>query len=84
MSQVTPYAASQIVNVVLAENDIAPIPPQMMYNYTTARVRAGKVPLIPIGEDNKIDTSDLEVWVTKYVEKKMAARAAKSEENITA
>jgi hypothetical protein len=74
MSKVTPYAASQIVNVVLAENEIAPIPPQMMYNYTTARVRAGKVPLIPIDENNKIETSDLEAWTTKYVEKKMAAR----------
>ena len=84
MSKVTGYAASKVVNIVLAENNIAPIPPQMIYNYTTARVRAGKVPLIPIDEDNKIDLADLEVWVTKYVEKKLAARNEKAEENIEA
>ena len=85
MSKVTGYAASKVVNIVLAENNIAPIPPQMVYNYTTARVRAGKVPLIPIDADNKIDLADLEVWVTKYVEKKLAARETKmAEENIEA
>jgi len=81
MSAMSPYAASKVVNVVLEENSIAPIPPQMMYNYTTARVRAGKVPLIPINADNKIELADLEAWVTKYVTKKLSNIEAKLAEN---
>lgn len=69
---VTGYAASKVVNAVLTEAGLPTIPPQMVYNYTTARLRAGKAPLIPCDEAGRIDTADLEAWVTRYVAKKVA------------
>jgi hypothetical protein len=69
---VTGYAAAKIVNAVLTEAGLPAIPPQMVYNYTTARLRAGKAPLIACDAEGRIDTEALEAWVTKYVAKKVA------------
>lgn len=66
----TPYAAAKAVNQVLAAADLAPIPPQMMYNYTTARLRAGKNPLITCNAEGQIAPEDLQAWLTRYLSKK--------------
>lgn len=66
----TPYKAAQIVNATLAAAEIdKTIPPQMMYNYTTARVRAGKRPFIEVDEEGRITEKGLEVWLAKYLAK---------------
>jgi hypothetical protein len=77
MTNLTPYAAAKLVNAALIEAGIEKVlPPQMFYNYTTARVNKGKTPLIPTTEvDGKIfiaDT-DLAVWLQKYVAKNSPA-----------
>ena len=72
----TPYAAAKVVNAALAEAGLdKTIPAQMMYNYTTARVRAGKNPLIAVTEDGKITPEGLQEWLTKYLAKQLAATA---------
>lgn len=73
LTHVTPYAASKLVNAILDENNIKRIPPQMMYNYTTAKVNAGKNPLIAFTIEKGVEVKDLERWTKKYVEKKLAA-----------
>jgi hypothetical protein len=43
----------------------------MLYNYTSARVNAGKVPFIQYNADtNEVDLEDLMKWVQKYIAKK--------------
>jgi hypothetical protein len=69
-SSVTPYAAAKVVNAVLAAAGVdKTIPPQMMYNYTTARLRAGKAPLIACDADGRITREGLEAWLVKYLPK---------------
>jgi hypothetical protein len=73
---VTPYAAANIVNAALEEAELdVRIPPQMMYNYTSARLRKGKNPFIKTTlVDNKpqVDVEDLARWTEAYVAKKLA------------
>jgi len=73
----SPYQAAQKVNVILEAASLPLIPSQMMYNYTSAKVRAGKTPLIPVVEKDGrtyITSEALEAWVTKYVAKKLAPK----------
>jgi hypothetical protein len=76
-TQLTPYAAAKVVNEVLNTEGIDKVvPPQMMYNYTTGRIRAGKKPLIETVEvDGKvfIKADALQAWVVKYVAKQSAS-----------
>lgn len=66
----TPYKAAQLVNAALEEAGLDKrIPPQMMYNYTTARVRKGKAPFIAVDENGRITEEGLTAWMTKYLEK---------------
>ena len=69
----TPYAAAGIVNAALAEAGVEKtLPPQMLYNYTTARIRAGKAPLIETVEKDgrvMITEAGLGAWLTKYLAK---------------
>lgn len=66
----TPYAAAKFVNAKLEEAGLAKrIPAQMMYNYTTARVNAGKKPLIAFDIKKGVDQNDLERWTQAYVAK---------------
>ena len=66
----TPYRAAQIVNAALAANGIDKvIPPQMMYNYTTARIRQGKKPFIECDNEGKITEEGLKTWLVKYLAK---------------
>jgi hypothetical protein len=69
----TPYAAAKSVNAALEEAGLTKrIPPQMMYNYTSARVAAGKAPFIAWTAEDGIDREDLERWTTAYVAKQLA------------
>lgn len=66
----TPYAASKIVNARLKEEGLPTIPPQMMYNYTTARVNKGKAPFIEWSAEEGVNLTSLEEWTDKYISKK--------------
>lgn len=66
----TPYAASKIVNAVLEATEVDKVlPPQMFYNYTTARVRKGKSPFIEINDEGRITEDGLMKWTIKYLAK---------------
>ena len=70
---ITAYAAANLVNKALEESGIDKrIPPQMIYNYTTARVRKNKTPLIPIVQvEDKVfvEVKGFGEWLQKYLEK---------------
>lgn len=72
----TPYQAAKIVNAKLSEEGLKNIPPQMMYNYTSARVNAGKNPFIKFSIENGIDLEDLDRWTEKYIAKKKLANTS--------
>lgn len=66
----SPYGAAKLVNTALESAGLTKrIPPQMMYNYTTARVNAGKAPFIKWDAKNGVDRTDLERWTKAYVAK---------------
>jgi hypothetical protein len=66
----TPYAAAKIVNAALLEANVEKvIPPQMMYNYTTARIRKGKAPFIKTDAEGRITEAGLAEWLEKYLAK---------------
>jgi len=72
MTSYTPYAASKMINDQLAADGFEKIlPPQMFYNYTTARIRAGKTPMIACDEAGKISAEGLAAWYEKYVAKNL-------------
>lgn len=68
----TPYAAAKIVNAELKKRGIKPIPPQMMYNYTSAKLNEGKKPLIAFTRENGVDADDLQRWLKSYIAKKLS------------
>ena len=69
----TPYEAAKLVNAALKEAGVAkPIPPQMMYNYTSLRVRAGRKPAIAWTEKGGVDPEALATWTAKYVAMRVA------------
>lgn len=70
MTSMTPYKASKVVNSILEEMGVEKVlPPQMFYNYTTARVRKGKESFIALDGDLKITEEGLKVWLEKYLAK---------------
>ena len=73
----TPYGAAKFVNQVLTEAGLPSIPPQMMYNYTTARINKGKAPLIKCDASGAITLENLLEWLAKYLEKKGVSTATK-------
>lgn len=76
----SPYAAAGYVNTQLKEAGLEKrIPPQMMYNYTTARVRAGKKPFITWTPEEGVNRESLEKWTAAYVAKQKAALVTESE-----
>ena len=69
----SPYQATKLINAVLTEANLPSIPPQMMYNYTTARIKAGKATLIgTVIVDDKVYVTEqgLNEWLAKYLAKK--------------
>lgn len=74
----TPYSAAKFVNESLKKEGIDKvIPPQMMYNYTKARVNAGKTPFIKFDEKTGVDVKDLERWTKEYIAKKKVVTNSK-------
>ena len=72
-TSVTPYAAAKLVNAALEKANLSKrIPPQMMYNYTTARINKGKAPFIQVDEKGLVLVSSLNEWIEKYVAKQIA------------
>jgi len=74
VATVSPYKAAKIVNQLLLDAGVDKVlPPQMFYNYTTARIRAGKPSFIEVTEvgDNKfeITISGLNKWFEGYLAK---------------
>ena len=77
--------AARLVNAALAAHDVRDkkdaskvrvLPPQMFYNYTIGKVRAGERPLIKCEiVDGKvdIDREDLTRWARQYIAKAKAA-----------
>ena len=72
----TPYAASVAINAALTKAGLKNIPPQMIYNYTTARIRNNKAPFIEtvtIDGQVRVTEAGLAKWTKKYLAKKTAA-----------
>jgi hypothetical protein len=67
----TPYKAASLVNAELEKAGLSKrIPPQMMYNYTTAKVNAGKKPIIKYDPSTgEVDAADLKRWTKAYIAK---------------
>lgn len=69
----TPYKAAKYVNEELKKAGLDKrIPPQMMYNYTKARVNANKKPFIEFDEKNGVNEKSLVEWTKKYIAKQIA------------
>lgn len=79
-NSLTPYAAAKVVNAALKEAGLEKvIPPQMMYNYTKARLNKGKAPFIKYDEKKGVDPVDLKRWTEAYVAKQVAKATVTSE-----
>lgn len=66
----TAYGAAKLVNEALKERGVKKrIPPQMMYNYTHARVAEGKRPFIMYTKAKGVDRDDLNRWLGEYLDK---------------
>jgi uncharacterized protein (DUF2252 family) len=79
----TPYAAAKFVNEELKKVGIEKsIPTQMMYNYTSARMNAGKKPFIEYTIEEGINEDSLKNWTTKYIAKKVALAKTMGESRV--
>lgn len=66
----TAYGAAKLVNEALRSRGIDKrIPPQMMYNYTHARLAEGKRPFIHYTKSRGVDKNDLDRWLAEYLSK---------------
>ena len=84
-TSLSPYQAARLVNKALEEAGLSKrIPPQMMYNYTTSRVNAGKKPLIAFDLKTGVDRDALAKWTESYVAKQAAKEATPAEETVDA
>ena len=78
VTEVTPFGAHKLVNTSLKNHEnplinVLTIRPQMMYNYTSNRTNKGLKPFIPFNQTTgKILVTDLNVWITKYITKKLS------------
>ena len=66
------YAAAKYINEVLTNNSLKNVPPQMIYNYTSARIRVNQKPFIRVNEDGKLEKKDVDEWLSKYIAKKLS------------
>jgi hypothetical protein len=73
---VSVYGAAKVVNPILRELGVnqKDLPPQMFYNYTTARIRTGHNPAMETVQlengDYRITREGLDAWLVKYIERK--------------
>jgi hypothetical protein len=76
----TPYGAAKLVNARLEAEGLAKrVRPQMMHNYTYARIDAGEKPLIAASRETGVDREDLDRWFNQYLAKQFAALQEASE-----
>jgi len=75
-ANITPYECAKLANQRFSEEGLPSIPPQMMYNYTTAKVRAGKNPVggLVVTPEGLVTRESFQSWVDRYVTKKLADR----------
>ena len=72
----TAYQAAKQVNAALKEIGLSKrIPTQMMYNYTHAKVKDGKRPIIEYTTATGIDEEDFRRWLSLYLDKQMGVNA---------
>jgi outer membrane protein W len=82
---ISPYKAASIVNKMLADagvldsktGETKKLPPQMFYNYTIARIKAGVKPYIGtivIDGALKVDVRSLSAWTDRYIRKALAVQ----------
>lgn len=73
----SPYKAAKYVNSELENAGISKkIPPQMMYNYTVARINAGKKPFIAFDVNSGVNEEALKEWTKNYILKKKVLQEA--------
>ena len=85
MNTMTAYAAAKIVNAALEAAEVEKVlPAQMFYNYTTARLRADKKPLIACDENGRITEDGLNEWLAKYLVKQGVEVATSEDEEVNA
>jgi len=69
-SNITPFAAAKIANIVLAKNDLdIEIRPQMMYNYAAKNIIASNYATRSSDEKIYFDGASFKSWLDRYVEK---------------
>lgn len=71
----TAYAVTKLLNTVLIENDLKPVPPQMLYNYVAKS-------MIP-SSNKRISQSDADLFIATQLERRLA-KAAKLAEQLEA
>ena len=68
---ISPYKAAQVLNEILRANDVAEIPPQMIYNYVKKGVlRTYEIDGRKYVDENGTDTKDFAQWAIRYCTKK--------------
>ena len=68
-SNVTPFAAAKIANIVLRANDLdSEIRPQMMYNYAKRDIITSNYETRDEGEKIYFDGESFKAWLDRYVE----------------
>jgi hypothetical protein len=81
----TGYRAAQLANEALASVGLdKTLPPQMFYNYTSARINKGKKPLIACDENGHITQDGFSEWLQAYVLKAVEKSQTVSEEAVEA
>lgn len=68
----TPYGAWKIANAYITQEGFKSIPSQMLYNYTSGKLREGKKPLIKYSKEEGVDHEDFARWLSSYILKKKA------------
>jgi hypothetical protein len=68
-ARLTAYGAAKIANEAFGAAGLPTIPPQMMYNYTTARIAKGKSPFIEYSDEAGVDREDLKRWIDARIAK---------------
>ena len=82
---ITAYEAAKRATAALKAAGVeGEVRPQMMYNYTTAKLRAGKKPLIASTLEDGVSVEAFDVWVATYVGKKVAALTQAAAETVAA
>jgi hypothetical protein len=70
-SNITPFAAAKIVNIVLARQGVEDfeVRPQMMYNYAKKNIIASNYETRSSGEKIYFEGASFKSWLDKYVQK---------------